>query len=176
MASDLMIAGREKEHHALFAEVLRLRLRCEHPDRVAPLHRRAARWYERNGQLADAVRHAAQAGDWQLAASIVIDALAIGEIIETRGSPSLVGEFAGMPPGRAWTEPQPHLVSAAAALSAGQHGWPAVRQRPARPASTGCLPETPARRRLSPVPGCTWVAMSCARRVRTSARPTRPWT
>ena len=108
-------------YHALFAEVLRLRLRCEHPDRVAPLHRRAARWYERNGQLADAVRHAAQAGDWQLAASIVIDALAIGEIIETRGSPSLAGEFAGMPPGRAWTEPQPHLVSAAAALSAGQH-------------------------------------------------------
>ena len=108
-------------YHALFAEVLRLKLRCEHPDRMAPLHRRAARWYERNGQLADAVRHAAQAGDWQLAASIVIDALAIGEIIETRGSPSLAGEFAGMPHGRAWTEPQPHLVSAAAALSAGQH-------------------------------------------------------
>ena len=108
-------------YHPLFAEVLRLKLRCEHPDRVAPLHRRAARWYERNGQLTDAVRHAAQAGDWQLAASIVIDALAIGEIMEPRGSPSLAGEFAGMPPGRAWTGAQPHLVSAAAALSAGRH-------------------------------------------------------
>jgi LuxR family transcriptional regulator, maltose regulon positive regulatory protein len=84
------------------------------------LHRRAARWYERNGQLTDAVRHAAQAGDWQLAASIVIDDLAISEIVEPRGSPSLAGEFAGMPPSRPWTGPQPHLVSAAAALSAGR--------------------------------------------------------
>ena len=107
-------------YHPLFAEVLRLKLRCEYPDRIAPLHRRAARSYERSGQLTDAVRHAAQAGDWPLAASIVIDQLAIGEIIEPRGSPSLAGEFAGMPPGRAWTGPQPHLVSAAVALSAGR--------------------------------------------------------
>jgi LuxR family maltose regulon positive regulatory protein len=107
-------------YHPLFAEVLRLTLRREQPDRVAPLHRRAARWYGRNGQLTDAVRHAARAGDWPLAASIVIDALAIGEIIEPRRSPSLAGEFAGMPPGRAWTGPAPHLVSAAAALAAGQ--------------------------------------------------------
>ena len=108
-------------YHTLFAEVLRLKLKREHPDRMAPLHRRAARWYGRNGQLTDAVRHAAQAGDWQLAASIVVDDLAIGEIIETRGSPCLAGEFAGMPHGRAWSGPQPHLVSAAVALSAGRH-------------------------------------------------------
>jgi LuxR family transcriptional regulator, maltose regulon positive regulatory protein len=108
-------------YHPLFAEVLRLKLSREHPDRMAPLHRRAARWYERNGQLTDAVRHAAQVGDWQLAASVVIDQLAIGEIIEPRGSPPLAGEFAGMPPGRTWTGPQPHLVSAAVALSAGRH-------------------------------------------------------
>ena len=99
----------------------------EHPDRMAPLHRRAARWYERNGQLTDAVRHAAQAGDWQLAASIVIDQLAISEIIEPRGGPCLAGEFGGMPHGQAWTEPQPHLVSAAIALSAGRHA--VVRRR-----------------------------------------------
>ncbi len=108
-------------YHPLFAEVLRLKLGCEHPGRVAVLHLRAARWYERNGQLTDAVRHAARAGDWPLAAGIVIDALAIGEIMEPRGSPSLAGEFAGMPPGRAWAGPAPHLVSAAAALSAGQY-------------------------------------------------------
>ena len=108
-------------YHPLFAEVLRLTLNREHPDRIAPLHRRAARWYQRNGQLTDAVRHAARAGDWPLAASIVIEELAIGEIIEPRGSPSLATEFAGMPHGRAWTGPAPHLVSAAVALSAGQH-------------------------------------------------------
>jgi len=42
---------------------------------MAPLHRRAARWYERNGQLTDAVRHAAQASDWPLASRMVIDGL-----------------------------------------------------------------------------------------------------
>ena len=97
-------------YHTLFAEVLRLKLRREYPDRVAALHRRAARWYERNGQLTDAVRHATAAGDWQLAASMVIDGLAIGEIIEPRDGQSLAGEFARMPHGHAWTGPQPYLV------------------------------------------------------------------
>ncbi len=106
-------------YHTLFAEVLRLQLGREYPNRIAALHRRAARWYEQNGQLTDAVRHAAQAGDWPLAASIVIDGQAIGEIIEPRGGPSLAAEFAGMPPGQAWAEPAPHLVCAAVALSAG---------------------------------------------------------
>ena len=107
-------------YHTLFAEVLRLKLRREHPDRIALLHRRAARWYERNGQLTDAVRHAVQASDWPLAARIVIDGLAISEIIEPRRSPSLADEFARMPHGQAWTEPEPYLVSAAAALSMGR--------------------------------------------------------
>jgi len=107
-------------YHTLFAEMLRLKLRREHPDRIAPLHRRAARWYQRSGQLADAVRHAAQAGDWPLAARMVIDGLAISEILEPPGSPSLAEEFASMPHGQAWTEPEPYLVSAAAALSTGR--------------------------------------------------------
>jgi LuxR family transcriptional regulator, maltose regulon positive regulatory protein len=107
-------------YHTLFAEVLRLKLRHEHPGRVASLHRRAASWYERNGQLTFAVRHAAEAGDWQLAASTVIDGLAISEIIQPRGSPGLAGEFGGMPHGQAWAGPQPHLVCAAVALSAGR--------------------------------------------------------
>jgi LuxR family transcriptional regulator, maltose regulon positive regulatory protein len=108
-------------YHTLLAEVLRLTLKREHPDRMALLHRRAALWYERNGQLTDAVRHAAQTGDWQLAARIVIDGLAIGEIIQSRRSPSLADQFRSAPHGQAWVEPQPHLVLAAAALSAGRH-------------------------------------------------------
>jgi LuxR family transcriptional regulator, maltose regulon positive regulatory protein len=107
-------------YHPLFAEVLRLKLSREHPERRATLHKRAARWYERNGQLTDAVRHAAETGDWPLAASIVIDGLAIGEIIEPRGGRCLAAEFGHMPDGQAWTEPQPHLVSAAVALPAGR--------------------------------------------------------
>ena len=107
-------------YHMLFAEVLRLKLRREYPDRVAVLHRRAARWYERNGPLTDAVRHATQAGDWQLAGSLVVDGLAISEIIEPRDGQSLAREFARMPNGSAWTRPQPYLAAAAAALAAGR--------------------------------------------------------
>jgi LuxR family transcriptional regulator, maltose regulon positive regulatory protein len=107
-------------YHTLFAEVLRLKLRREHPGRIPALHRRAARWYERNGLLTEAVRHAAQAGDWQLAAGMVIGGLAIGEIIEPRGSRSLADGFGGMPDDEAWAEPQPHLVCAAVALSDGR--------------------------------------------------------
>ena len=108
-------------YHNLFAEMLRLRLRYEYPDRVAALHQRAARWYERNGLLTDAVRHASRAGDWQLAAAMVIDQLAINQILEPRDGHCLADEFATMPLGQAWTGPQPYLVSALIALSAGRH-------------------------------------------------------
>ena len=108
-------------YHTLFAEVLRLKLRREYPDRMAAVHRRAARWYERNGMLTAAVQHATQAGDWQLAATIVIDALAISEIIEPRSSPSLADEFRCMPRGEAWAGPQPYLVAAAVELAAGRY-------------------------------------------------------
>ena len=108
-------------YHTLLAEVLRLKLRRECPDRVAALHRRAARWYERNDMVSAAVQHATRAGDWQLAASIVIDALAISEVIEPRGIPSLAGEFRQMPRGEAWAGPQPYLVAAAIELAAGRY-------------------------------------------------------
>jgi LuxR family maltose regulon positive regulatory protein len=115
------IGSGQYRYHTLFAEVLRLKLRREYPDRAAALHQRAARWYERNGLLTDAVRHAAQAGDWQLAASMVIDKSAIGQIIEPGGGHGLAEELASMPADQAWAMPQPHLVLAAIELSAGRH-------------------------------------------------------
>ena len=114
------VGGGWYRYHTLFAEMLRLKLRHEHPGRVRSLHRRAARWHERSGRLADAVRHAGQAGDWPLAARMVVDGLAISEIIEPRHGRFLAGEFRGMPQHGGWTEPAPYLVGAAAALSAGQ--------------------------------------------------------
>jgi len=107
-------------YHTLFAEVLRLKLRREHPDRVAVLHQRAARWYGRNGLLTQAVRHAARAGDWPLAAAMVIDDLAISQVIEPGSGLRLADEFRDLPPGRSWTGPQPYLIAAALALSAGR--------------------------------------------------------
>jgi LuxR family transcriptional regulator, maltose regulon positive regulatory protein len=107
-------------YHTLFAEVLRLKLQRRYPGKDAELHRRAARWYAQNGLVTDAARHAARAGDWPLAAGLVVDQLAIGQIIEPQPGRSLAAEFASMPPGQTWTGPQPHLVVAAMALSAGQ--------------------------------------------------------
>ena len=93
-------------YHTLFAEMLRLKLRYEHPDRVALLLRRAAGGMQRKGMLADAVRQAARAGDWPLAAAMVIDELAIGQLIDPGDGQRLAAEFAGLPSGRTWTQPR----------------------------------------------------------------------
>ncbi len=107
-------------YHAMFAEVLRLKLRHESGDRMPELQRRAASWYQRHGALTGAVRHAARAGDWQLATSMVIDRLAVSEIIGPGRTPSLADEFASMPPPHAGDQPEPYLVFAAVELSSGR--------------------------------------------------------
>ena len=101
-------------YHALFGSVLRLKLRREHPGQVRDLHRRAAEWYRRNGSLGEAVRHAAGADDWRFAARLVIDELAIGQLIDPRGPQPLTDEFRRMPPG---AEPEVLLVAAAMELA-----------------------------------------------------------
>jgi LuxR family transcriptional regulator, maltose regulon positive regulatory protein len=137
-------------YHTLFAEVLRLKLRREHPDRVAGLHQRAARWYGRNGLLTQAVRHAARAGDWQLAAAMVIDDLAISQIIEPGSGQRLTDEFRDLPADRSWTGPQPYLISAAMALAAGRDESCAA----ALDAADGLLGHVPADQE----PGCQLAA------------------
>ena len=112
--------GGRYRYHPLFAEVLRLKLRRECPGRVKDLHRRAAGWYRRRGVLTQAVRHAAQAGGWPFAAALVIDELAVNEILEPGHGQSLAQEFATIPPQEARDTPQLALVSAAAALSANE--------------------------------------------------------
>ena len=107
-------------YHPLFAEVLRLKLRLKYPERIPDLHRRAARLCELNGSLTHAVRHAAKAGDWRLAARMVIGSLAITEIMQPQRGHSLAHEFLSMPHSEVWDEPQPYLVSAAASLARGE--------------------------------------------------------
>jgi LuxR family transcriptional regulator, maltose regulon positive regulatory protein len=104
-------------YHSMFAEVLRLKLRSERPDQWAELHCRAAWWYRRNGRLIEAVRHAAACGDWLLAAEIVIDELAIGQLIEPRDGQLLAEVFRDMPLDLAGTSPHLLLVIAALGLS-----------------------------------------------------------
>ena len=102
-------------YHSLFAEVLRLKFRLECPGEVPGLHRRAARWYQVNGLLLDAVRQAIAAGDWPLAAQLVLDELAIGQLSEPHAP--LTECFRRMPYNPTWTGPHPALIAAALALA-----------------------------------------------------------
>ena len=60
-------------YHHLFADFLRLELRRTLPDQVPVLHRRAAEWFIRQGQVVEAVRHTQAAGDWADAARLLAD-------------------------------------------------------------------------------------------------------
>jgi LuxR family transcriptional regulator, maltose regulon positive regulatory protein len=104
-------------YHSLFASVLRLKLQIEWHGRLADLHRRAARWYQRNGQVNEAVRYAGESGDWPFAAGIVIDEFAIDQLINPRGNQDLAEPFRRMPRHAMGTGPQPFLVLAAMGLS-----------------------------------------------------------
>ncbi len=55
-------------YHHLFADFLRGRLTRERPEQLASLHLRASGWYEENAFVAEAVRHALSAGDYERAA------------------------------------------------------------------------------------------------------------
>ncbi len=104
-------------YHSLFAAVLRLKLRIECRGRLPELYHRAARWYRRTGRLDQAVRYAAESGDWQFAAEMVVNEFAVGQLIEPLGHQPLAESFRRMPRDTAWTQPHPLLVLAATRLS-----------------------------------------------------------
>ncbi len=59
-------------YHHLFAEFLQTELRRRHGEEaVAGVHRRASDWFEANGYMAEAVRHAREAADLDRCASLV---------------------------------------------------------------------------------------------------------
>jgi LuxR family maltose regulon positive regulatory protein len=60
-------------YHHLFGDLLRMELRRALPEDVSALHRRAAGWFTRHGQVADAIRHTQAAGDWPDAAQLLAD-------------------------------------------------------------------------------------------------------
>ena len=55
--------------------MLRARLLAEHPDQVPDLHERASAWFAARGLVADAVRHALAAEDFDRAAYLMEEAL-----------------------------------------------------------------------------------------------------
>jgi LuxR family maltose regulon positive regulatory protein len=60
-------------YHHLFADFLRLELRRTLPAEIPLLHRRAAEWFIRQGQVAEAVRHTQAASDWADASRLLAD-------------------------------------------------------------------------------------------------------
>jgi len=58
-------------YHYLFRELLRSELARTAPGEISGLHRRAASWYAVAGEMVDAVNHAIEAGDPDLAAELV---------------------------------------------------------------------------------------------------------
>ena len=111
-------------YHPLLAEVLRLKLRLETPDRTPGLHRQAASWYQKNGPLEKAVAHAAAVNDWPLAARMVVDELAIGEVLKPRGSSPVAAMLRRIPvpgaPSDGSAAPPSLLAAAALALCDGR--------------------------------------------------------
>jgi LuxR family maltose regulon positive regulatory protein len=84
-------------YHPLFRDVLRARLAAEDPDLFTELHRRAAHWSRDTGQLADAVRYAARAGDGELAARLIVDELAVGRLLDPDRGEALAHAFQDLP-------------------------------------------------------------------------------
>jgi LuxR family transcriptional regulator, maltose regulon positive regulatory protein len=58
-------------YHHLLADLLRLQLRLEAPEDVAPLHCAAARWHADHGDPVEAIRHAQLGRDWELARELL---------------------------------------------------------------------------------------------------------
>jgi LuxR family transcriptional regulator, maltose regulon positive regulatory protein len=82
-------------YHQLFADVLKSHLLDEQPEEVPDLHRRASGWYERNGQPAEAIRHALAAPDFEQAADLV--ELAVPDMRRTRQETTLRGWLQSLP-------------------------------------------------------------------------------
>jgi LuxR family maltose regulon positive regulatory protein len=98
----------------LVRDVLRSQLRQERPDELVGLHRTAAGWLAGAGRYADAAAHAAAAGDWSTAASVLVDGLAISDLLGGSRSARRTRVLASMPADLA--DPAAAVVRAALAL------------------------------------------------------------
>ena len=74
-------------YHHLFVDVLRARLTNDDPNTVRELHRRAAEWFDRHGERAEAIRHALAGEDNERAAHLI--ELAIPELRRARQETTL---------------------------------------------------------------------------------------
>jgi LuxR family maltose regulon positive regulatory protein len=107
-------------YHPLFADLLRVRLGQEQPERLPGLHRAAAAWYEQRGLADDAVRHALAAGDAAWAARLV--EWHIGATLAWGEGATAARWLAGLPGEQVRGWPQLCALRAIQAALAGQAG------------------------------------------------------
>jgi len=103
-------------YHHLFADLLRHQLQRTQPTVIPELHRRASAWYEQQGILDPAIRHALAATDFDRAARLVEQH---GVLAITRGElRTVLGWFDGFPAGQVRTSPLLGTVYATALVMA----------------------------------------------------------
>jgi LuxR family transcriptional regulator, maltose regulon positive regulatory protein len=138
------IRGWYRYHH-LFADLLRIRLGQEQPERLPALHRAAAAWCSDRGLIDYAIRHALAAGDASWAADLVERHIAA---ILVRGEGATVTRWlAALPDNAVRSRPRLCTVHAAQAVIAGQadvvQHWLDAAER-AMAGRRGDEPSTPA--------------------------------
>ena len=130
--SDEVLARLEREHalvsahgdqrtwhryHPLLRELLRSELRYRAPEQVPELHRRAAAWYVAQRRPVEALRHAAEAGDWDTVAALAgrhwIPLLVRGELSTLRTA------LESLPSARRGHDPEVALALSAVLLDQG---------------------------------------------------------
>ena len=99
-------------YHHLFAEVLRARLRrAAGAQGMAPLHTRAAGWWEEHGWTGEAFEHAVAAQDWERAARLI------------EGNWLRIGHAGEMNTVLRWLESMPEDVVRARPMLSGAYAW-----------------------------------------------------
>ena len=105
-------------YHHLFADLLRRRLRQQHPEWVPTLHRRASDWYERYGFIEHAIEHALQGEDFDRAAHLIEE---IVEAIWVGGEHTKLRRWLDrLPSDLVFSKPQFSIVHAWSLFAAGE--------------------------------------------------------
>jgi ATP/maltotriose-dependent transcriptional regulator MalT len=105
-------------YHHLFADVLGARLLAEDPQRIPALHGRASRWFEGEGDQAEAIRHALAADDVDRAADLI--ELAAHDLRLRRQELTLRGWLDALPDSTFEMRPVLAIAHAGALLATGE--------------------------------------------------------
>lgn len=104
-------------YHQLFSDLLRARLKATHPELIAQLHLRAARWYEENGSIVEAVQHSLAIKDYERSAGLI---LKYGPAGWPQNEPNIIRMTENLPAGLLKTYPKLGIYQAWILISSGQ--------------------------------------------------------